>query len=510
MIEGKLHPRPNGPTRKFRLVAKGICFRLAAILIGLLALVVFELALRSLHVAPDAIPADPFVSFAAIKPLFVLDESAECYEIPKSRQEFFQPESFPTAKATTDRRVFCLGGSTVQGRPYAVETSFTTWLEITLQTADPRHHWDVVNCGGVSYASYRIAPVLEECLGYEPDLIVLYTGHNEFLEDREYGHLKQWPRFAGGLYEMLARLRTYRLAQAGLSRWQGEEKHGNRAKPSLSAEVEALLDYRGGLEVYHRDPQWQRQVIDHFQYCLWQMVRRCRAAGVPVLLINPVSNLADCPPFKSQHGESLSEWDRARFADLWRRARELYQQDMTAALQLVKQAADLDRLHAGIFYEMGKCYQSLGLMAQARLAFVRAKDLDVCPLRILEPMRQAITAIGQQENAPVLDAQRLFRSVSRTGIVGEDWLVDHIHPSIRGHQRIATAVAEEMIRQEWVRPVSDWRQIAARRSQEHLDSLGEKYYLQARERLRGLRGWAQGRAQRTRPAPEHTGELGLK
>ena len=85
---------------------------------------------------------------------------------------------------------YCLGGSTVQGRPYAIETSFTTWLELNLRTADPRYQWEVVNCGGVSYASYRLVPILRELLAYEPDLFIICTGHNEFLEDRTYASVK--------------------------------------------------------------------------------------------------------------------------------------------------------------------------------------------------------------------------------------------------------------------------------------------------------------------------------
>ena len=92
-------------------------------------------------------------------------------------------------KSRDEFRIFCLGGSTVQGRPYANETSFTTWLELSLQAADPRRQWQVVNCGGVSYASYRLLPIMKETLQYEPDLYIIYTGQNEFLEERTYGEI---------------------------------------------------------------------------------------------------------------------------------------------------------------------------------------------------------------------------------------------------------------------------------------------------------------------------------
>ena len=44
----------------------------------------------------------------------------------------------------------------------------------------------MINAGGISYASYRVAVVIKELARYEPDLFIIYTGHNEFLEERTY------------------------------------------------------------------------------------------------------------------------------------------------------------------------------------------------------------------------------------------------------------------------------------------------------------------------------------
>ena len=52
--------------------------------------------------------------------------------------------------------------------------------------ADPTPHWEVINAGLLSYGSYRVAMVMEELITYEPDLFIVYTGHNEFLERRTY------------------------------------------------------------------------------------------------------------------------------------------------------------------------------------------------------------------------------------------------------------------------------------------------------------------------------------
>ena len=68
-------------------------------------------------------------------PINQLLPEEDTYEIPATRQKFFQPESFAAQKADDEFRIFVFGGSTVQGRPYAIETSFTTWLELALAAA---------------------------------------------------------------------------------------------------------------------------------------------------------------------------------------------------------------------------------------------------------------------------------------------------------------------------------------------------------------------------------------
>ena len=149
-------------------------FRLAAVLLSLLPLLVCELVFIALGWGRPGEVEDPYVGFDEQRPLFV--RRGGNYEIPESRQEFFQPASFAAEKPAGTFRIFCLGGSTVQGRPYATETSFTAWLALNLQAAEDSRRWEVVNCGGVSYASYRLVPILRELLAHEPDLFVIYTG----------------------------------------------------------------------------------------------------------------------------------------------------------------------------------------------------------------------------------------------------------------------------------------------------------------------------------------------
>lgn len=489
----------QGRLRRWR----GFLFRLGAVAVGLAPFVLAETAFVMLDWGRPAYRDDPFVGFSAVHPLFVPVADGTRYEVAQSRQGFFRPESFAAEKGADEFRIFCLGGSTVQGRPFAVETSFTTWLELNLQAAEPARTWDVVNCGGISYASYRLVPILQEVLGYEPDLIILYVGHNEFLEDREYGHIRDVPRVVAGPWELLTRTRTYNLLRDGYVHLAGRSQPpAARHRPVLGTETDAMLDYQGGLARYHRDEKWRRNVIDHFRYNVGRMVRMSRDAGVGLILINPVCNLRDSPPLKSQHRDGLTPQERRRWESLCREAESHLGAGNRRALELLRRAVAIDDQHAGLHYSLAKCYDALRMTDRAREAYVRAKELDVCPLRILEPMNDAIVAIARRIGTPLVDVRDLFERRSRDGIVGGYLLIDHVHPTIAGHRLIADALMGELSRQAVVHPVEGWERQRDEKARRHLDSLGDFYFAKGRQRLEAVRGWATGQANTVRPKPK--------
>ena len=474
---------------------RAVVFRLAAVLLAVVPFALAELLFVILDWGRPSRHDDPFVGFSAVHPLFVRSDDGVRYEVPQSRRRCFRPEWFAARKPAGEYRIFCLGGSTVQGRPYGIETSFTTWLELNLRLAEPGRKWRVVNCGGVSYASYRLVPILKEVLGREADMIILYSGHNEFLEDREYGQIRDRPRWIAEPWELLARTRTYNLLQEGYLRVTGESLQAARPPRSiLKADVDAILDYQGGLEKYHRDEEWRRGVIEHFGYNVRRMVGMSRDAGVPMLLVNPPCNLRECPPFKSQHRDGLTAEQLQRWKTLCREASDYSVVRASRAVRLLRQALAIDDQHAGLHYWLAKELDAMGQTAQAREAYVRAKELDICPLRILEPMNEAILRIAAQRHVALLDARKLFERHSPDGIPGDSYLCDHVHPRIAGHRLIADALIDELARQGVVRPRDGWRQQQDKLAMEHIGSLGYSYFADGLQRLESLRGWATGRS----------------
>jgi len=478
-------PRRASPGRK-------ALFRLVAVLLALVPFVAAELLFVALGWGRPEEHDDPFVGFSGVNPLFVLSADGERYEVSRSRRRCFRPDWFAAEKGPDEFRIFCLGGSTVQGRPYGIETAFSTWLELSLQLAEPDRRWRVVNCGGVSYASYRLVPILKEVLGHGADLVILYTGHNEFLEAREYGGFRDTPGWLAGPWQLAARTRTFHVVREAYLRLRGTSLADAEGRTVLKSDVQAILDYEGGLEKYHRDEQWTFGVIEHFRFNVRRMVRMCKEAGVPILLVNPVTNLRDCPPFKSQNRDGLTDARRTEWNALLRQSADAT--GTPEAVELLGRALAIDNQHAGVHYRLAKELDRLGRIAEARTEYLRAKELDICPLRILEPMNEEILTIAREEGVPLVDAREAIAQASRDGIPGDDLLADHVHPRITGHRLIADVLLDELAAQGMVHPSPGWKDEQEQRFQAHLALLGGEYFAQGIRRLEALQGWAAGRA----------------
>jgi tetratricopeptide (TPR) repeat protein len=483
----------EAPARGPKRPAEGrrrIAFRLGAVLLGLAPFFLLEGTLTVFGVGGRDRGDDPMAGFGTFSPLFELDAAGDVYATARSRQKYFGRQQFARHKPERTFRIFGLGGSTVRGRPYETDTSFLKWLQIELNARDAARRYETVNCGGLSYASYRLTRILDEVLQYEPDLILIATGHNEFLEDRTYDSIKSRSAAANWALDRLCSLRTVRAARELYGDFESQTG-GVDAGGSLDAEVNTRLDSLVGYASYHRDEQWRSEVIEQFERSVRGMVETCRQAGVPLVLVNLGENLRDCPPFKSEHKPGLSVQSLERFQEWFDKATRLDDGSPKEALNAYRAAESIDDQHALLSYRMARCFDRLGEMEQARRYYARAKDLDVCPLRMLDAMHERLKRIAADAGVPLFDARQLLADLSPDGIPGNDCFMDHVHPSIGMHQRIGRALAANLEEAGLVGVLRPWpddeRRAAYRR---HFDELGPAYLANGGRRVQWLDNWS--------------------
>jgi tetratricopeptide (TPR) repeat protein len=271
------------------------------------------------------------------------------------------------------------------------------------------------------------------------------------------------------------------------------QSNGQKAQIVLGPEADARLDWKGGLEEYHRDEQWQADVIRHFGSSLYRIVQIAEDADVPLLFVSPVSNL-QYAPLKSEHRTNITAAEQQDFDSLLEQASGLYSSDLARAVELLRRAIAIDPLYAQAYFELGNCLLEQGQAMAAKEEFIKAKDLDVCPLRMLEPMKKIMHEVADKTDTPLVDADALIAANSRSGFPDRQWLVDHVHPSMSGHQLIADAVAAKMEQLNVVRRAAGWESARENAYREHLASLDHVYFQRGKDRLRSEQGWAHGLA----------------
>lgn len=479
---------------------KKVVFRFLSVCLGIVCVLCAELSLRLTHWGRPDVSVDEFVGFSEVFPLFEQSEMGGFFQTVISRTNYFVREQFPVQKDERAFRAFFLGGSTVQGRPYAIETAFPRWIQESLEVRDPNRVWEMVNCGGISYASYRLVSILKECLSqYQPDLIVLCSGQNEFLEDRTYGDIKHASKSYSWIREQLSSWRLYQIMRQGwiqLGHRTGEPSSvaSESLRPILPSEVDAFLDYENGLEAYHWDPAWRRGVGEHFVHNIERIVHLCDEASVPLVILSPPVNLRSSPPFKSEHRADLSAAGLDEWQGVVMKARSLYSEAPREAIGWLQKAIALDPQYSDTHFALGTLLEGMGRRYEARQSYLRAKELDICPLRILESERKTLERIAKQHGLPFLDLHSYLEEQSDYLSLGSEWLVDHVHPSISGHQMIARKVMEIFLEEGWVEDEEDdWSLREKAAFSEHMDSLGSSYFVQGKLRLENLLLWTQGR-----------------
>lgn len=474
-----------------------------SILASLLSVIVFfgllEGSLLLFGIEPALQNEDPFVGFSSSIPLFVEETEPEGRKIMTTggnKLIYFNRQQFPKDKAPGTYRVFCLGGSTTYGRPYNDMTSFAGWLRELLPAADDRHKWEVINAGGISYASYRVARLMKELSRYEPDLFIVYSGHNEFLEERTYGKLRDIPGPVKEAASLLAGTRTWAamstaLEHAGLLH---EVKKEERVK--LSGEVNTILARSAGPERYSRDDKLRDQVLLHYRISIERMADIARSAGADIIFVTPASNIKDSSPFKSQHTAGLSGEDRLKSEEMLSAALELIREkSWPEALSVLDEALSLDPRYAELHYRRGKALFALGRDNEAAYAFRRARDEDVCPLRAVTPMLNVLAEAAEKKNAVLVDFIALIEHqlLSEHGhnIPGREYFLDHVHPTIEGNKMLALQLIETMADKDIVRPSGTWGdKVIAEVSARIENSLDRKEHARALVNLARVMNWA--------------------
>lgn len=379
----------------------------------------------------DGSDSDQFAGFEATSPVFEREPDADGsfrLQTAVNKLEWFNPQEFDAPKPAGTKRVICLGGSTTYGRPYDDKTSFCGWLREFLPVADQTSTWEVINAGGISYGSRRVLTVMRETVAYEPDVFIVYCGHNEFLERTTWSGMSSVPSSLLHVSAFLQKhSRVFRTARNLARQQQTTESRSGE----LPENVEAILDSSVGLDAYTRDREWTDSVVAAYRHNIQSMIDIADRHDIALLFVVPAAQLRDCAPFKSEHTTGLTISVKDQSQSLYREAVTASQSgDDALCIHLCEEliAVDPDFAHGQYLY--GLTLYKTGRFAESKNALLRARDEDICPLRATEVILTALRETTNSAKCRVLDFDKIVMRLAENEIPGADVFLDHVHPTI--------------------------------------------------------------------------------
>ncbi|MGD1894878.1 MAG: hypothetical protein ACFB15_30315 [Cyclobacteriaceae bacterium] len=420
--------------------SKKIIFTL---LTALLVLGVLELGARVTEAVVQRLgsgrKASPFVSYQNMRDVFTVSNlgGIDYYVRTDYHPYILSGLRFRAVKPPNTFRVFCLGGSAALGWPHPPAQSYPAFLAKKLQLLYPDKEFEMINVAASTYASYRVKTIFDEIIHYQPDLILLYTGNNEFLERILYQPALEAP----WNYSALARTvyQSYR--------------HFSPNKQIIDVEnyrptflIAVALGNTSALKV--SEEQYQ-QVVDHYCYNLTEMISSAQHNSVPIMLLTIPVNVRDWSPHASVHRAELDsagqqQWQR-RFAQGFR---AFSNQQYEEALPHFLSALEMDDTHAELQYLTGKSHEHLSKPALSRTHLLRSLEADAYPFRALPQFNRILHELSEESQVPLADIEQVLANEAAMGVIGEDLLVDHVHPTVASNQLIADEVLTTLWQEE--------------------------------------------------------------
>ncbi|NIU23293.1 tetratricopeptide repeat protein [candidate division KSB1 bacterium] len=337
--------------------------------------------------------------------------------VPDPPNDLFLKEKTPNGY-----RIFVVGGSTTAGYPYANNILFSRILQFRLQDVFPDKKIEVVNTAMTAVNTYTILDFIDEIIAHKADAILVYSGHNEFYGALGAASSESLGRFRGfvKLYLKLQQAKTFLFMRdvVGLLRkWLSDLLYeGDVTKPSATL-MERMV---GEQTIPLHSPIYQvgRQ---QFEGNLRDIVNKAKEAGVRVIVSELVSNIRDMKPFLSVSTDSLPP------------AEEVY-----------RHAAQLERE---------------GKFELAKKTYTRAKDLDALRFRATEEFNVVLRRIAEEIEIPVVPMKSYFEKASPHGLIGNNLILEHLHPNIDGYFMMADAFFDVMHEEGFVSERWDSRRI---------------------------------------------------
>jgi hypothetical protein len=355
------------------------------------------------------------------------------------------PSDFSDSEDNDTLDIIVLGGSSACGAPYHKWLSLGQIVAWKLHEAIPDRRFRVEILARMGY-TLELAHKLMSGLKRRPDLVILYSGHNEFDWHYNWGHTP------------LHYVDDTPPARVPV------ERSARRHSPLCQLIQQTIGIYRNALPPPHRitrplvdvpvytTAEYEGRLCD-FRTRLEAIVSYCERLGALVVLLPPPGNDADFEPNRSFLSPQTTRPERAQFARDFVTARQIEEADPVQGIAAYRALLARQPGFAEAHYQLARVLEAAGHGDEANQHYVAARDCDGFPVRCPSDFLNAYHEIAARHPRSILvDAPEVLRKLSPRGTVGDEFIADGHHPSLIGYAALSQAILQAL----YARQAFDW------------------------------------------------------
>ena len=367
-------------------------------------------------------------SFATTLVLLPLELTSSFLE---SRQSAPLPLSIDLPKSP-NVHIATIGGSTMLGFPYDPNFGIGRVVTLQLQRLFPQHQFVLDNAAQTGIHLEGAIARINRASAF-PDIVILYSGHNEFFHDTEDLAMARRTHWAG--IDDVARFSPlFRTLHRYLAQYAALPNPGLGAPSILGRRIcpEYVLSERVQIYAGH-----MRRLFD------W-----ARDNDIKVVYCVPAAGDTNLAPNISAAARGDAEADILK---RWQSIQSLFREGrLQDALLESQQAVDKYPDFAEFHFLLALCLRKSGDTGNARRHFVLAKDLDQLPLRCLSRWQQAGIALAKEYAIPIVHSEEILREFASDDILDEKLFLDGVHPNLRATFAIGSAVTDAVVENDFI------------------------------------------------------------
>jgi len=345
---------------------------------------------------------------------FILDGHTQRYVPNKDAFLPMQPWSLAPAKPQDTRRIFIFGGSTVYYNKHFGP------LKKWLSAAHPHQRIEIINMGIEAYASDRILLLARAALRHQPDLFIIYSGNNEFLQPLEENtpwQEKVRPHPLLSIRHTMLRCRV----------WVFLAKVFKKILRVFGKEISIIPPKNVPTFLWHTpfSPRQKESVYKQYEANIRKVVQLSKERGVTSIISTVGYNYI-----------SDRYIDKQYYSITYPNTH--YREDQVI-IQSVPEA-DLPGLAASakispyIANRLARRHMERGEHQVAKELLIHAAQRDLQPFRANTRTNSIIRRISAEQGGPLADVARAMESAALYGIPGYDLFWDYCHPNKAGNR----------------------------------------------------------------------------